>query len=477
MSSGTSVPKIETGIPGFDDVSMGGLPLRRATVVAGQAGSGKTVFAAHFLAEGVRRGQPGVFVSLEEPAADLRANMSTLGWDVATWEAAGDFAYVDASPLVRDDGDTASYNFDTLAAQIGHAVDATGADRLVLDSLNTVLAFEQNAAHARQRLSSLIRELRGMGLTIVLTVETPDDPGTTLSRYGLEEFVADGVILLRHIHEGVVRRRSLEVLKMRGAMHGKGDFGFSILPGKGLVVLPQPVIEDQEPAPPVRITTGNEGLDRMSAGGFFADSTVLVMGSTGTGKTLLATQFVAAGADAGERTMFFAYEESAGQVARHALAWGIDFAPHREADRLRIVARYPEGASLDDHLVELMDLIEDYRPQRIAIDSLTSLERVGSPTSYRRFLTGLTAYVKNNSIGTLLTKNSNTLLGGATTTESEIGTMSDGLVLLRYAEIEGRVERALTLLKLRGTRHDLDVRRYEISEDGLVLGESLWISR
>jgi circadian clock protein KaiC len=473
MTSPTTVPKLETGIAGFDDISLGGLPLRRATVLAGQAGSGKTVFAAQFLAEGVRRGQPGVFVSLEEPAADLRANMGTLGWDVAAWEAAGDFAYVDASPLVRDDDEAPSYNFDTLAAQIGHAVDATGAERLVLDSLNTVLAFEQNAAMARQRLRGLIASLRAMGLTVLLTVETPGDPGTTLSRYGLEEFVADGVILLRHIHEGVVRRRSVEVLKMRGAMHRKGDYGFTIVPGRGLVVLPQPVIDDQEPEAPARIRTGNDGLDRMSDGGWFQDSTVLVMGPTGSGKTLLSTQFIDAGARAGERTMLFGYEESAGQLVRNARAWGVDLAPHREADLLRIVARYPEVASLDDHLVELMELVGEYRPTRIAIDSLSSLERIGTTSSYRRFLTGLTAFVKNNGIATLLTLNSSTLIGAATTSESEIATMSDGMVLLRYAEVEGRVERALTLLKLRGTRHDLDVRRYDISGDGLVVGDAL----
>src|SRR5689334_5353276 len=152
---GLSVPKLPTGIPGFDAVTMGGLPRRRATVLAGQAGSGKTVFAAHFLAEGIRRGQPGVLVSLEEPADDLRANLSTLGWETSDWEAAGDLAIVDASPLIRDDGAVAGYNFETLAAQIGHAVDKTGAERLVLDSLNTVLAFEGNVAVARQKLRRL----------------------------------------------------------------------------------------------------------------------------------------------------------------------------------------------------------------------------------------------------------------------------------------------------------------------------------
>ena len=229
---GLSIPKLVTGIPGFDAITMGGVPRRRATVVAGQAGSGKTVFAAQFLAEGIRRGEPGVFVTLEEPAADLRANLATLGWDVDAWESGRDLEIVDASPLIRDDGDVAPYNLDTLAAQIGHAVDATGADRIVVDSINTVLALDSHSSLSRQRLRRLIALLRSMGLTVLLTVETPGDPGETLSLRGIEEFVADSVVLLRHIHEGTVRRRSMEILKMRGAMHRKGEYGFTVLPGQ-----------------------------------------------------------------------------------------------------------------------------------------------------------------------------------------------------------------------------------------------------
>jgi circadian clock protein KaiC len=470
---GRSIPKLITGIPGFDAVTMGGVPQRRATILAGQAGSGKTVFAAHFLAEGVRRGQPGVFVTLEEPAADLRRNLATLGWDVEAWEAAGDFAIVDASPLIRDDGEVAAYSFDTLSAQIGHAVDVTGAERLVLDSLNTVLAFEANAGVARQRLRRLIADLRAMGLTVLLTVETPGDPGVTLSHYGIEEFVADSVVLLRHVHEGKVRRRSVEVLKMRGAMHRKGDYAFTVLPQQGVLVLPQAVISREQETAPRRIPTGNAGLDEMTRGGWFDGSVMLVTGPTGSGKTLTTTEFLAGGCDAGERSLMLAYEEGPGQIFRNAAAWGRDFRRYQEQDLLKVVALYPEVASLDDHLVEIMELVERFRPQRIALDSLSSLERIGSVAAYREFVLGLTAFAKQEGMAALLTLSSGRLLGGSSTGEGQISTLVDAILVLRYAEAQGEVRRALTLLKMRGTGHDHDIRNYRITDNGMQIGEPL----
>jgi circadian clock protein KaiC len=468
---GRSIPKVETGIPGFDAITMGGLPRRRATVLAGQAGSGKTVFGAHFLAEGIRRGEPGVLVSLEEPAADLRANMGTLGWDVQTWEAAGDFAIVDASPLIRDDGSLSSYNFETLAAQIGHAVDKTGAERIVVDSLNTILGFEERPSMARQKLRGLISSLRGMGLTIMLTVETPGDPGVALSKFGVEEFVSDGVILLRHVHEGKIRRRSVEVLKMRGAMHRKGDYAFTVLPGQGVVVLPQAVIQYEQETSPKRITTGNAGLDAMTGGGFFDESVILVTGPTGSGKTLVTTEFLDGGAKAGERALLLAYEESPGQIFRNAAAWGIDFHKHQQDGLLKVVALYPEVASLDDHLVEIMDIVERFQPTRIALDSLTSLERIGSTSAYREFVVGLVAFAKQQGIALMVTLSSRRLLGGSTVSEGQISTLTDGILLLRYLETDGTIERAMSLLKMRGTAHDHDVRSYRITDQGLIIGE------
>lgn len=464
-----SVPKVETGIPGFDHVTMGGLPRRRATVLAGQAGSAKTVFAAQFLAEGVQRGEPGVFVTLEEPAEDLRANFATLGWDVAAWEASGDWAFVDASPLVREDGTVSEYDLSVLAAQIGHAVDRTGAERLAVDSLNSVLGLDDPDV-TRQHLRGLIADLRAMGLTVILTVETHGDPGTTLSGHGIEEFVADSVVLLRNIREEKARRRTVEVLKMRGSMHRKGDYPFTVLPGMGVVVLPMSGVLLSSGSSDVRVSSGNRGLDELCHGGFFRDSITLVSGATGTGKTLLATEFLGGGAAAGEKVLLLAYEESPDQIFRNASGWGHDFERYEREGLLKVVALYPEVASLDDHLVEIRDVIDGFRPTRVAIDSLSALERVSSSAGYREFIIGLTSYVKQERVTTLLTAATETLLGGTSITEGHISTLTDAIILLRYVEMLGAVNRGLTVLKMRGSSHDHQIRQYSIDGQGMHIG-------
>ena len=468
--AGASVAKLPTGIPGFDHVTMGGLPRARATVVAGQAGSAKTVFGGQFLAEGVRVGQGGVFVTLDEPASDLRSNLATLGFDITTWEAEGQWRFVDASPVLRTSGELEPYSLETLAAQIGHAVDATGADRLVLDSLNAVLSLHPDAGLARQLLRSLISNLRGMGLTVVLTVETPGDPGGALSRYGIEEFVADSVVLLRNVREGTFRRRTVEVLKMRGAMHHKGDVPFTVVPGRGMVVLPvrQP---EQIARLGQRLTTGNAVLDSMTDGGLFAGSCTLATGPTGTGKTLLATQFLAAGAAAGERTVLFAYEETRAQVLFNARGWGHDLEPYEADGRLVIVPAYPEVASLDDHLVELQSVVDRVQPTRLVVDSLSALERLGSPTSYREFVIGLTSYVKETGTASLVTASSPELVGTTSVTSSHISGLIDAILLLRYAEVDSSIRRALTVLKMRGSQHDPNIREFTIDGNGMTIGE------
>lgn len=465
--SRSGVEKLPTGIPGFDYVTLGGLPQRRTTVLTGPAGSGKTVFLAQFLSEGVRRGQPGVFVTLEESAEDLRTNFVTLGMDLDAFEQSGDWAFVDASPLLTPDGSSvAPYRFDTLMSQIGHAVDATGAVRLGLDSLNTMLALVDDPVVARQQLRHLAAALRRMGLTSVLTLEASPDRDL-----GLEEYVADTVVVLRNIREAKVRRRTLEVLKMRGATHRKGDYPFTVLPDRGVVVLPLSTTGLMQGSPDQRVSSGNVELDLLCSGGFFRDSVILVSGATGTGKTLLATEFLAGGAASGERSLYIAFEESHDQITRNAVGWGRDFPGYERDGLVRIVPLSPEVSSLEDHLVEIKAAIDEFHPSRVAIDSLSALERIGSTDAYREFAIGLTSFLKKQRVTTLATAATPSLFGGSPITEGHISTLTDTIILLRYVENQGAVLRGLTVLKMRGSQHDNDIHRFTISEMGMRIGE------
>jgi circadian clock protein KaiC len=409
-----------------------------------------------------------VFVTLEEPAADLRTNLRTLGWDVEAWEARGDWAFVDASPAITLD--QPKFGLETLAAQIGHAVDRTGAERLALDSLSAVMSLQPDVAVARQMLRRLVASLRSMRLTVVLTIETPGDPGGVTASDGVEEFVADNVVLMRNVREGGFRRRTLEVLKMRGAMHHKGDVPFTIVPGEGLIVLP--VTAPQERANPQRrrIATGNVGLDEMTHGGIFAASSTLISGPTGTGKTLVATQFAAAGADSGETVLLMAYEESRDQVLANGEAFGYDLAELERRGRLHVVSLYPEVASLDDHLVEIRELVERLQPDRLVVDSLSALQRLGSDQSFRGFVVGLTSYARTSGVALFMTTSSPQLLGGTSVTDHHISGLVDAIIVLRHVETRSALRRGIVVLRMRGSDHEHQIRELRFADGKLVVG-------
>jgi circadian clock protein KaiC len=464
------LPRLRTGIPGFDEISMGGLPTRRTTLVTGTAGSGKTIFAAQFLVQGIREGGGAVFVTFEEPADDLRQNLSTLGWDVDRWEAEDRWRFVDASPVGTSDDDPIPYHFGTLLAQIGLAVDETAAERIVLDSLNVVLRRLGSVSDVRQDLRRLVVELRRLRLTAVMTLESIPDYAN-LTAQGFEQYVTDNVVILRNVLEDEKRRRTVEVLKMRGAMHRKGEYPFTVLNGQGVVVVPLSVIELSQHSTDTRISSGNKALDELCMGGFFRDSVVLASGATGTGKTLMVTEFIAGGAQTGDRSLLFAFEESVEQIYRNARGWGRDFKSLEEQGLLRVVATYPEVASLEDHLVEITREIEAFRPARIAIDSLSALERSGSAKGFREFIIVLTSYVKAEQIAALFTATTPTLLGGASVTDGHISTLTDSIILLRYAEVDSEVKRGLTVLKMRGSAHDKRIHEFNIDSSGMhILG-------
>ncbi|HET6794438.1 MAG TPA: circadian clock protein KaiC [Acidimicrobiales bacterium] len=465
-----ALPRVATGIPGFDQITLGGLTAARTTLVTGAAGTGKTILAAQFLCEGVRRGEPGVFVTFEEPASDLRRNLAALGWDIAPWEEEDSWRFVDGSPVTLDDApERGQYNFDALLAQIGHAVDRTAAQRIALDSINVALAGGRDPGVLRGHMRRLALELRRLQLTAVMTVESDRASGVT--NMGFEQFVADNVVVLRNVLDDEKRRRTVEVMKMRGAMHRKGEYPFTVLAGQGVVVIPLSVIELSQQSTDTRISSGNAVLDELCRGGFYRDSVVLASGATGTGKTLMVTEFMAGGAEAGERCLLFAFEESRDQIFRNARGWGQDFERFEDEGLLRVVSTYPEVASLEDHLVEITREIESFRPHRIAIDSLSALERSGTERGFREFLIVLTSYIKAEQVAALFTATTPTLLGGDSVTDGRVSTLTDSIILLRYVEVDGEVKRGVTVLKMRGSDHDRLIREFTIDGDGMHIGE------
>jgi len=471
MKEFRDIEKLETHIAGFDHISCGGLPKGRTTLIAGTSGSAKTVFAAQFLSAGITNaGENGVFVTFEETTEDLCRNVLGFGWEIRQWECDGKWAFVDASPEPGQEVTiVGEYDFGALLARIEHAVRKVGAKRLAMDSVGAIFSQFKDRSTVRRELFRIVAALREMGVTAVMTAERTEEYGD-IARFGVEEFVADNVIILRNVLEEERRRRTMEILKFRGTYHQKGEWPFTVSPGTGVVMIPLSSIELTQKSSDLRVFSGNEELDRMCGGGFFRDSVVLVSGATGTGKTLLASKFMAGGVAQGEKCMMFAFEESREQLIRNARGWGDDFEALEREGKLKIVCVYPEAATLEDHLIDIRSLVEEFNPNRIALDSLTALERGSTSKGYREFLIALISFIKHREIAGLFTAATPTILGGSTVTEAHISTITDSIILMRYVEIYGDIRRGLAVLKMRGSKHEKDIREYTIDGEGLHIG-------
>ena len=464
------IARIPTGVPGLDQITHGGLPENRLTLVGGTAGSGKTVFAAQFLAEGIRRGESGVFVTFEERPTGTRRNLRSLGITIDEWEAEKRWCFVDASPRYDEEVVVAGeYDLSSLILRVTHAVQEIGAKRVAIDSIGALVAQFDQLGPARTALFQLANELEALGTTTVMTAERGEDYGP-ISRFGFEEFVADNVLILRNALESEKRRRTVEVLKLRGGSHLKGEHLFTVLAGKGIVVVPMENVDFGYGSSSQRLSSGNEQLDQMLRGGFFDRSLILVSGPTGTGKSLLATQFVAGGVRNGERSLLLSFEESRDQLARNAHAWGIDFDELEASGDLRVVSEAPEAASIEDHLLRMKAEIEAFRPDRVAIDSLTALQRVATVKSFREYLLGLTFHIKMNAVLGLVTSASGEG-GGLSLGDLHVSTISDTILVLQYVAVDSDIRRGLHVLKMRGSDHDKAVREFKIDDQGLHIGE------
>ncbi len=466
------IRKIATGIPGFDHIAAGGLPEGRTTLVSGTAGSAKTVLAVQFLVEGIRTsGHGGVFVTFEESPEEIRRNMLGFGWDIPQFEAEGKWAFVDASmPSDHELHEAGNYDLGALIARIEHAIGKVGAKRLSTDSLGSIFGQLSKVGTVRRELHRLAIACRQLGITTVMTSERTAEYGE-IARFGIEEFVSDNVIILRNVLEEEKRRRTIEILKYRGTNHNKGEYPFTVTSGQGIVVIPLSEIDLKQKSSNLRITSGNEHLDEMCGGGFFRDSIILASGATGTGKTLLVTEFIAGGAKNSERCLLFAFEESREQLFRNASGWSVDFERMETQDHLKVICEYPEVMGLEDHLIHMKAAIEAFKPNRIAVDSLSALERVSTVKGFREFVIGLTSFIKHQEVAGLFTSTTTTLMGGTSITEGHISTITDSIILLRYVELLGEMRRGLTVLKMRGSTHNKDIREFRIDGGGMHIGE------
>lgn len=454
--------KIPSGVAGLDEITEGGLPRGRPTLVCGTAGCGKTLLALQFLVRGaVDHGEPGVFVSFEETRDELVQNVAALGWDLAQLQADGLLAIDHVRIEPAEIQETGAFDLDGLFIRLGAAIDRVGAKRVAVDTLEALFAALGDHRTLRAELRRLFRWLKDRGVTAVITAERGDG---TLTRHGMEEYVSDCVILLDHRVEQQLTTRRMRIVKYRGSRHTADETPFMI-DEHGFRVLPMTSLRLEHEAPTERVSTGVARLDAMFDGaGYFRAGSMLISGTSGSGKTTLAASFIRAGCERGERALLFAFEESPAQLLRNQLSVGIDLGPHADAGLLRIRSTRPAAHGLEAHLAEIQHDLDEFDPQLVVIDPVSAL----GATDFEReaMLTRLIDLLKRRGITAVCT----TLTTGHDDTSGlGISSVIDGWVSLGAVEIDGERNRTLTIVKARGTRHSNQVREFVMSGDGIDL--------
>ncbi|HXI52037.1 MAG TPA: circadian clock protein KaiC [Candidatus Saccharimonadales bacterium] len=460
------LPKCATGIEGFDEITGGGLPRGRPTLVCGGPGCGKTLFAAEFLVRGAAQlGEPGVFMAFEETEAELQANVAPLGFDLASLarrkKVVIDYVFLERSEIEE----TGEYDLEGLFVRLNHAIDSIGARRVVLDTLEALFAGLPNEAILRAELRRLFRWLKAKGVTAVITAERGHEQ---LTRHGLEEYVSDCVILLDHRVHDQIATRHLRVVKYRGALHGTNEFPF-LIGEQGLSVLPITSLGLTHKVSNDRISSGIPRLDDMLGGrGFFRGSSVLLTGTPGTGKTSVAACFAQAAARRGDRVLFFAFEESPNQITRNMRSIGLRLDPLVQRGRLRFHAARPTLCGLEMHLATMFKEITTFQPNVVIVDPITSLLVAGTDHETKGMVTRLIDFLKGGHITSLFTSLTH---GGHALQQSEVAMSSlmDSWLLLQDLEGDGERNRVLYVLKARGIAHSNQVREFLISSRGIDL--------
>jgi len=460
------LPKCLTGINGLDEITLGGLPRGRTTLVCGSAGCGKTLLGMEFLVHGAMEfGEPGVCISFEETAEELASNVASLGFDInhliARKQMAIDHVHIERS-LIEEAGE---YDLEALFVRLDYAVSSIGAKRVLLDSVEALFAGLDNESILRSELRRLFRWLKDRNLTAVVTGERGDG---TLTRHGLEEYISDCVILLDHRVSETILTRRLRVVKYRGTMHGTNEYPF-LIEKDGISVLPVTSMDLNHAVSSELISTGVPALDEMFGGkGYYRGSTILVSGTAGTGKTSLACQFVNAACGRGERCVFFSFEESHNQIMRNMRSVGIHLERWVEKGLLHFHATRPTTFGLEMHLVRLHKTIEEVEPSVVVIDPLTAMLQSGTPNEARGMLLRLVDYLKEKKITAVMS----TLTGASDNLEETvvgISSLVDAWLLLRDIESGGERNRGLYILKARGVAHSNQIREFLLTSHGIEL--------
>jgi len=460
--------KAPTGITGLDEITGGGLPRGRPTLVCGTAGCGKTLFAIEFLVHGaVQFHEPGVFLAFEETADELRDNVRSLGFDLDQLVSRGQLVVDHVRVEPSEIQETGDYDLEGLFIRLGHAIDTVKAKRVVLDTIESLFSGFSNDSVLRAELRRLFRWLKDRGVTAVITGERGD---RQLTRRGLEEYVSDCVLLLEQRIHDQVSTRLLRIVKYRGTSHGTNEYPF-LIDENGMSVLPVTTIGLDLPVSSELISTGVPALDAMLGGkGVYRGTSILVSGTAGGGKTSIAAHFVDAACGRGERCLFFAYEESEAQIVRNMMSVGIDLRRWIDKGLLEIHAARPSSNGLEMHLVGIHKLVRAARPQVIVIDPLSNLVAAGSLSETNFMLVRMIDFFKGIGVTTLFTS----LAGPIATDHAEVGVTSliDTWLLVRDLEQDGERNRTLVILKSRGMAHSNQVREFVLSTSGVELREA-----
>lgn len=458
------LPKTETGINGFDEITEGGVPTGRTALICGGAGSGKTLFATEFLVKGATvYNEPGVFIAFEETPDELTQNVASLGFGlndlVKQKKIVLDHVHIDRSEIEV----TGEYDLEGLFVRIGYLLDSIKAKRIVIDTLEALFS-NLDEGILRAELRRLFRWLKDRGVTAVITAEKGED--NKMTRHGLEEYVSDCVISLDHRVTEQISTRRLRVVKYRGSYHGTNEYPF-LIEKEGISILPITAIEMNQRVSTTMISSGIERLDTLLGGGFYAGSTIMISGTAGTGKSSLAAYFANAVCKRGEKCIYLAFEEPESQILRNMRSIGLDLEPWIKQGLLKIHASRPMTFGIEMHLVKISKMINDFAPSAVIMDPLSNMVSIGSEKEVNSMLNRLIDHLKGRGITSFFTNLAH--MGATEQTDIAISSIIDTWLLVQSIESCGERNRTLHILKSRGAAHSNQVREFHITEHGVEL--------